>query len=59
LFDEVLEARAYRQAKSMTDAAETAEARKALPDTPMFRLVSEIDFLIAGEELARRKGGGQ
>lgn len=59
LFDEVIEARVYRQAKAMTDAATTAEARKALPDTPIFRRVSEIDMELAAEALAKRRGGGQ
>jgi hypothetical protein len=48
--DEVLEAKGYQQAKQMTEDADTAEARKRLPTTPLFRLVSEIDH-----ELARRQ----
>jgi hypothetical protein len=48
---EVLEARAYRQAKSMREAAEQSsnpsEAIKALPQTRIFGLVAEIDYRLA------------
>jgi hypothetical protein len=54
LLSEVLEARAYRQAKAMREAAEQAsdpaEAIKALPRTPIFALVSEIDYALAHGE---------
>jgi len=55
LLDEILEVKAYKQAKSMTDAADTTEARKRLPDTPLFHLVSEIDMDLAAEEVAKRR----
>jgi hypothetical protein len=41
--EEVLEARAYRQAKDMTEAADTPDARKRLPRTPLFELVPVIE----------------
>lgn len=48
---EVLEARAYRKAKWMREAAEqapdVAEAIKALPKGGMFALVPEIDYYLA------------
>ncbi len=53
--DEVLEARAYRQAKSMTDEADTPEARKRLPKTPLFKLVPVIERDIALEEIESRE----
>jgi hypothetical protein len=51
---EVLEMQAYVQAKAMTDAATTAEARKRLPRTPLFSLVSEIELELAAEELKNK-----
>lgn len=33
----------------MTDAADTAEAAKRLPSTPLFKLVQEIDRDLAEE----------
>lgn len=47
--EDVIETRAYRQAKAMTDAADTPEAAKRLPTTPLFRLVQEIDRDLAAE----------
>jgi hypothetical protein len=47
--EDVIEARAYRQAKAMTDAADTPDAAKRLPQTPLFKLVQEIDRDLAGE----------
>ena len=35
----------------MTDEADTAEARKRLPKTPLFRLVPVMDREIAQEEI--------
>ena len=55
MLDEILEAKAYRQAKEMTDSADTAEARKRLPKTPLFALVREIDMAIAAEEMEKQK----
>lgn len=52
--EEMLEAMAYRQAKTMTDAADTREARQRLPDTPIYRLVTEIELRLAQEELDDR-----
>jgi hypothetical protein len=52
--EEVLEARAYRQAKQMTDAADTPDARKRLPKGGFFQLVPEIEAELVEEEL----GGG-
>ncbi|HXG56672.1 MAG TPA: hypothetical protein VNJ03_14945 [Vicinamibacterales bacterium] len=50
LLEDVIEARAYARAKEMTDAADTSEARKRLPQTPLFQLVKEIEFaLVRGE----------
>jgi hypothetical protein len=51
LLDEILEAKAYRQAKAMTDAADTAEARQRLPKTDLFALVTEIEFELMQEAL--------
>lgn len=51
--EDVIETRAYRQAKAMTDAADTAEAVKRLPQTPLFKLVQEIDRDLAEEERKR------
>lgn len=47
LLEEVLEARAYRQAKAMVDGAKTHEAMKALPDTPFVMLAKVIDMELA------------
>jgi len=52
LLTDALEAKAYRQAKAMTDAAETATARSQLPTTRLFRRVTEIEMTLAAEELA-------
>jgi len=49
--EEVLEARAYEQAKAMTDAADTTEARKRLPTSRLFALVTEIEFDLAQEDI--------
>lgn len=57
LLEEVLEARAYEQAKSMTDAADTSEARKRLPQTPLFEMVKDIEFALADEEMQARSNG--
>lgn len=54
LFGEVLEAKAYRDAKRMTDAADTEEARQRLPTTKIFQLVRTIDLEQAAAELKRR-----
>jgi len=51
LLEEILEARAYDQAKAMTDAADTADARKRLPQTPLFDLVKAIEFDLAHREM--------
>lgn len=53
--DEVLEAKAYRQAKSLVDAADTEDARKRLPSTPLFEVVKEITQDLAIQEIARRQ----
>jgi len=47
LLGDVLEAGAYKQARAMTEAAKTAEARKALPRTELFGLVQELRFELA------------
>lgn len=51
LLSEVLEARAYRQAKAMRESAEQsshpAEAIKALPRSRMIALVAEVDYFLA------------
>ena len=51
LLSEVLEARAYRHAKSMREAAEQSsnpgEAIKALPKHRMLDMVTEIDYWLA------------
>jgi hypothetical protein len=54
--EEVLEARAYEQAKAMTDAADSPEARKRLPKTELFQMVTEIEFDLVRE--AREKPNG-
>jgi len=48
--EELLEVKAYVHAYHLTNAADTAEARKRLPTTPLFRLVTEIDFDLAEED---------
>ena len=53
--EEMLEAKCYKQAYQMTEAADTAEARARLPKTPFFALVSDIDFALAEEERQKRK----
>lgn len=53
VLEEVLEAKAYQQAKAMTDAADTGEARKRLPRTPLFELVSEIELTLGREALVQ------
>lgn len=51
---EVLEARAYRQAKHAMDAADTPEAAKRLPTTPLFQWVREIEEALVLEEMENR-----
>lgn len=51
LLDEIIEAKCYQQAKALTDAADTAEARKRLPRTPIFEWVTTIEFALAQEEM--------
>jgi hypothetical protein len=57
MIDDMLEAKAYRQAKDMTDSADTADARKRLPKTPMFNLVKQIDMELAAEALEKARRG--
>jgi hypothetical protein len=57
LLDEILEAKAYRQAKAMVEAADTAEARKRLPKTPLFALVDQIAFELVEEERKKKTDG--
>jgi hypothetical protein len=47
--DEMLEARAYRQAKGLVDAARTPEAMKALPDTEFVQMAKRIEMELAQE----------
>lgn len=54
--EDALEAKAYRGVKAMVDAAQTAEARKQLPTTPLFALYREIEMEIAAEAMERRSG---
>lgn len=51
LLEDVLEARAFARAKQMSDDADTAEARKRLPKTPLFGLVKEIEFGLRRQEI--------
>jgi len=57
MLDEILEAGAYQHAKAQTDAADTEEARKRLPQTSLFELVREIEMELAAEALAKKKAG--
>jgi hypothetical protein len=57
LLIEILETRAYAAAKQATDAATTAEARKALPKTELFGLVKEITFELVQEARRKRADG--
>lgn len=50
LLNEVIEIQAYVQAYEMTEAADSAEARKRLPKTPLFDLVNELEFALAEED---------
>lgn len=50
--EDIIEGRAYVQAKAAYDAADTAEARKRLPMTPLVALAEVFDFEGAEEELA-------
>lgn len=54
--EDVIETRAYRQAKAMVDAADTKEAAERLPKTRLFELVKEItgDLVKEWEEKQRR-----
>ncbi len=56
LLDEVLEAKAYRQAKEMIDAATTEEAQKRLPKDGLFKMVKDIDLLLAEEWRKKHRG---
>jgi hypothetical protein len=56
--DEVLEAKAYRTAKSIVDAADTKEAKDRIPHTPLFSLVKEITQDVVLEEMERRRANG-
>jgi hypothetical protein len=53
--DEVLEAKAYRSAKAMVDAADTKAAQERLPTTALYELVKEITEDLAIEEMELRK----
>lgn len=55
VFETIVEYRAYAEAKQMTDGADTADARKRLPRTPLFRLVTEIEAALVQAELARER----
>ena len=48
---EVVEARAYRQAKHITDAVDTPEAAQRLPTTPLFQKVREIEEALVLEAM--------
>lgn len=56
--DDVIEVKAYRQAKAMVEAATTAEARKRLPKGPLIELVDEIEMELAEEEIAANETEG-
>jgi hypothetical protein len=46
----ILEARHYKRAKALVDAAQTKEQVDRLPKSPLIRLVQEIDAEIAMEQ---------
>jgi predicted lipid carrier protein YhbT len=56
LLEEVLEAKAYRQAKEMVDAAKTEEAQKRLPKTSLFTLVKTIEIDLVEEWRREHRG---
>ena len=47
----IMRLRAFQRAKQLYDAADTPEARKRLPDSPLIELVQEIESRLAHEEL--------
>lgn len=51
LLEDIIEARSYAGAKRIIDGAETAEARKRIPNEPIFNLVEEIEFELARGEV--------
>jgi hypothetical protein len=57
MLNDVLEAKGYRQVKAMVDAADTAEARKRLPSTPLFALCQQIEMDLAQEAIDKKKAG--
>jgi len=56
MLDEILEAKGYMHVKALVDAADTAEAKQRLPDSPLVGLVRTIEFALAHEELEKRRG---
>ncbi len=48
--EEMLEAKAYRQAKDMVVAADSAEKRKRLPQNALFDLVQDIELELADDD---------
>lgn len=55
LLEEIIEARAYANAKRIVDSATTATARKRLPRDGLFGLVSEIEFGLARKAIAEKQ----
>lgn len=47
MLERVLEARYYALAKARSDAADTPEAKRRLPRTPLYDLVKVIEFELA------------
>jgi hypothetical protein len=46
----IIEYRAYARAKAMVDAADTADARKRLPSSPLIGMAQEFDMRLAEED---------
>jgi len=57
LLEDMIELRAYKRAKDLYDAADTAAKQQALPASPLIDLVREVDFSLADEALKRNVRG--
>lgn len=56
--EEVIEAGVYADLKALYDGADSDEAMKRLPKTPLMETVKEIDEALAFEEIEAKKAHG-
>jgi hypothetical protein len=56
LLGDIIESRAYATAKDISDRADTAAAREKIPNSPLFDLVTEIEFSLKRKEIDDDRG---